>query len=297
MRLCAWVGSELRWVHLAGWALGLIAGLTGCAQWLSTPMERELAELTPHGFVSVAVHSHQKAWLKPAEPTAGSGSVLHVYLEGDGAAWWAQRFPPADPTPRTSVALTLALDDAHAPVAYLARPCQYLMASTLATCPVSWWTHERWGEQVIAMTSQALDTLRQASGARELVLTGHSGGGTLALLVAAHRRDVRCVVTMAAPLDVSAWAQGHGLAPFPVTANPADLPLTAIRFQERHLLGQEDRVVPMSSLGRYAARLPAEHVLTVPHQGHGQGWVRQWHRLRDTPGPLSAWLQGCLASA
>jgi pimeloyl-ACP methyl ester carboxylesterase len=273
--------------------------LSGCAQWSSTPVERELAELQRQGFVAVEVQPQLKAWLKQTEPTAHvrPSAVLHVYLEGDGAAWWGQRLPPADPTPRTSVALPLALADTHSAVAYLARPCQYLTRTIRTGCPVAWWTSERWGEPVIAMTAHALNTLLKTSGARELVLIGHSGGGTLALLVAPRQRDVRCVVTLAAPLDLNAWAQAHGLTPFAASANPAELPMPNGRFQERHLLGQEDRVVPLSSLGRYAARLPAEHVLTLPNQGHGQGWVQQWQTLRDASGPLSGWLSGCLAPA
>jgi len=282
-----------------GWAVWLVLGLMGCAQSDLLRVDRGLAALLDKGFVPVETPTHLKAWRKPA----GAGSrrepaeVLHVYLEGDGAAWWAQRIPPADPTPRDSVALSLAQSDPHAQVAYLGRPCQFLSEAARHDCPMSWWTSDRWGESAVSLTTQALDAIRQASGARELVLVGHSGGGTLALLVASRRQDVCCVVTIAAPLDVQAWAQAHALTPLTGSLNPADLPVPTGRFEERHLQGEADRVVPASALGRYGARLRPDQWMTIPEQGHSRGWVQRWRQAQNPDAPLHRWLQGCMNRA
>jgi predicted alpha/beta hydrolase family esterase len=291
MRLCAQARRGL-WLGVCG----VLVWLAGCAFPSSSSVERAVLALPDLGFMSIDTPPHIKAWLKRDEPSQRvlTSSVLHVYLEGDGAAWWAQRLPPADPTPLSSVALPLALADRHSRVAYLGRPCQFLSAVERPLCPVQWWTSERWGEAVVEITAQALDRLLQASGAHELVLIGHSGGGTLALLVAARRRDVRCVVTMASPLDIQAWAQGQGMTPLSGSLNPADLPMPAGVFQERHLLGEDDRVVPLSSMGRYEARLHPEHVMRLPHQGHSQGWVQRWQGAQASDNALSTWLRGCL---
>lgn len=277
-------------------ACALIAGLGGCAHPGLSSVEREQLALPHRGFVPVRTPGQIKAWLKrdPDGPGPMTSTVLQVYLEGDGAPWWAQRVPPTDPTPRSSVALPLALGETHAPVAYLARPCQFLSALDRSSCPVEWWTSARWSEPVIALTEQALDVLLQVSGARELVLTGHSGGGTLALLVAARRQDVRCVLTVASPLDVQAWTQGHGVTPLHGGGNPADVPVTSLTFQSRHLMGMEDRVVPATAVGRYGARLQPGQIVSVPALGHLQGWVSWWRAPGDEQARLSAWLQGCL---
>lgn len=263
---------------------------------LSSPVDRSLQSLVDQGYVPVDTSPQVKAWLKRPSPEGGQvpPAILHVYLEGDGAAWWGRRLPPVDPTPSTSVALPLALGDRHALVAYLARPCQFLRAADRPDCPSRWWTSERWGGEVVSLTTQALDHLRQASGARELVLVGHSGGGTLALLVALQRPDVRCVVTLASPLDLQVWSEEQGMTPLSGSLNPADLPEMSGRFQERHLLGEADRVVPPSSLGRYGMRLRPEQVLRVPQQGHSQGWVQRWHSAQDGQAPLTMWLGSCL---
>lgn len=280
---------------LACWALGVLAG---CASWPSSTVDRGLAALSDQGFVPVQTTPAVKAWLKMPSASQGFGEsqVLHVYLEGDGAAWWAQRLPPADPTPRNSVSLPLAGRDAHRSVAYLARPCQFLSEADRATCPVAWWTDERWGEAVVSLTMAALDRLLQASSAQELVLVGHSGGGTLALLTAARRRDVRCVVTIASPLDTQAWARGHELAPLTGSLNPADTVPAQRTFQERHLLGALDRIVPLTSVGRYlVAPPPAGQLLLLPEQGHSRGWVEQWYPSGDRQTSLTDALSGCLA--
>lgn len=280
------------------WACSAVIGLVGCASPVSFSVERGLRELADQGFVPIESSPQIKAWLKRPATTQGgvTSAVLHVYLEGDGAAWWGHRFPPSDPTPRTSVALPLALTDPHASVAYLARPCQFLEASGRADCPLQWWTHARWGEAAVALTAQALDRLQEVSAAREIVLVGHSGGGTLALLVAVRRPVVRCVVTIASPLDLQAWSEGQGMTALTGSLNPADLPVPAGGFQERHLLGDEDRVVPASSMGRYGERLRPEHVMRVPLQGHSQGWVQRWRSAQSDHAPLVTWLGGCLGS-
>ena len=281
---------------LACW---VIVWLSGCSHVASSSVEVQLDQMQRLGFHPVDAQPYVKSWLK--QPALNSrqprAAVLHVYLEGDGAAWWARRLPPTDPTPRTSVALPMALEDPHPAVAYLARPCQYLTGSTRTVCPVAWWTSARWSEPVVAMTDQVLSALLQASGARELVLTGHSGGGTLAVLVAARRRDVRCVITVASPLDVEAWAVGQGVTPLSESLNPADLPTQDLSFQMRHLLGLDDRTVPASSVGRFGAHLQPESLIQVPRQGHAQGWLQHWRNWGDTQPALSAWMRGCLNPA
>jgi predicted alpha/beta hydrolase family esterase len=280
------------------WLMWFVLGLVGCAQTQTFRADRGIEELAAQGFRTVETPVHIKAWLKDSASDRRelSARVLHVFVEGDGAAWWSQQWPPADPTPRISVALPMALSDPHPGVAYLARPCQYLTAAHRSSCPVAWWTNERWSEAVIVLTAQALDQLVRVSGASELVLIGHSGGGNLALLAASRRHDVRCVVTLAAPLDIQAWVTGHGLAPVKGSLSPVDLPSPSGSFQEHHLLGLDDRIVPPSAHGRYALRLRPDQVVRVSQQGHTQGWVQRWYKPVADQAPLSESLSDCLGT-
>jgi esterase/lipase len=53
----------------------------------------------------------------------------------------------------------------------------------------------------------AVTALKRASGASRLRLVGYSGGGVMAMLLAARRDDVAQVVTIAAPLRLAAHGQ------------------------------------------------------------------------------------------
>jgi hypothetical protein len=285
------------------WCVVALACISmACTHVPLSSVQQGITALSTQGFAMLEDVPGIKAWWKVKATAAQPGAstvpvqprVLRVYLEGDGAAWWAQRIPPIDPTPRTSVAMPLALSDAHDAVAYLARPCQFLTDLQRQSCPVGWWTTQRWGEAVVARADQALTRLREVSGAQALVLVGHSGGGTLAVLLAARRQDVRCVVTLASPLDTRTWLQVQGLPDLPGSLNPADLPEQVTRFAQVHLQGAEDRVVPPASLGRYGARLRADQWSVLTGVGHSREWVTQWPAWQDARTPVAQSLSACL---
>lgn len=251
--------------------------LSACSHWTRPTPEGLLAELPAHRFEPVDSAPMVRAWVRyanlPASGATNSEAVLRIYLEGDGAAWWAHRLAPADPSPSTSVALRLAVSDAHRPVAYLARPCQFLDAVQRQSCPIEWWTSARWGPQVLAQAQQAIDALKRVSGAQRLQLIGHSGGGTLAVLLAASRSDVGCLVTLASPLDIDAWADHHRVARLQGSLNPADLSVAASSSVAVHFFGDRDATVPVSAAGRYAQRLLHGQIVVMTGHGHTEGWL------------------------
>jgi pimeloyl-ACP methyl ester carboxylesterase len=265
---------------LGVWAF-LFGGLMGCSQLPTDSRERPDALLGRLGFQSLEVEPTLKSWLRSRDVSVNrTDSVastarprrLRVYIEGDGAAWWSHRLPPADPTPTSSVVLHLAASDPQVDVAYLARPCQYLSAQSRAGCPHEWWTSARYGPEVIAQTQRLLDALVQRSGAQGLELIGHSGGGTVAVLAAAERQDVTCLVTLAAPLDIDAWTTHHQVARLHRSLNPSALPAGQPAAPAVHLFGERDTVVPVGTLGGYAHKLLPRQIMVMPGWGHTEGW-------------------------
>jgi len=238
--------------------------LSGCAAF--APPERVAAG----GFTLAA-------WTRFA---SGPGAeTLTVYIESDGAPWARRDAPPADPTPRDSLALRLARADSAPAVAWLARPCQYLEPGELAACDSRYWRRARYAPEVIDATSAALDRLLERSGAHRIVLVGYSGGGAVAALVAARRSDVELLVTVGGVLDTRAWTTWHAITPLDASLNPADTP-TLAGLRQVHFVGTEDEVTPPALAEAFAARMgPPARVVRVPGHDHACCWVGDWPRL------------------
>lgn len=261
----------------------LLAALSGCAA-LQSPAERADAQAKAGQFRPVAplVGTPVRAWMRqPARAPSDADAALTVYIEGDGAEWRGKFEPPADPTPDNPLALRLALRDPGAQVAYLGRPCQYLDADALAQCPSVLWQRARYGEHAVTIMSAALDVLLLTANVQRLRLVGYSGGGAIAALLAAHRTDVSCLVTVAAPLDTDTWAQAIEIAPLTDSLNPLALAPRLASLAQTHIAGADDRVVPARTLRRFAEALPEARVEVMEGYDHDCCWVHAWERLRQ----------------
>lgn len=256
-------------------AAGLL--LAGCAA-LQTWNERADTLARDAGFSPVPAGRFVRAYAKAAP--AGSGEIT-IYIEGDGARWRAADQPPGDPTPENPLALRLAIADPAAAVAYIGRPCQYLDDDTLAECDPALWIGGRFSEPAVAMVNQAVDAVARQAGARKLTLIGHSGGGAMAALVAARRRDVACLASVASPLDIRAWTEAIGVSPLRTSLNPTDQAGRLGAIPQTHFTGARDDVVPPASIARYLKAVPAAREVRMEKFGHDCCWVEQWVQLRQ----------------
>ena len=203
-------------------------------------------------------------------PPRRSGSRLHVYLDHDGTPWLGDT-PAADPTPRNTLTLQLlALDPA--PALYLGRPC-YLGLRTDAPCRPELWTSARYSEPVVASMAAALERLIAAEGSSEIVLVGYSGGGALAMLLAPRIPRTVAVVTVAANLDIDAWADHHGWPRLTGSLNPSRVgqPAGILRW---HYAGARDTTVPAELIQR--AVPPGDPVVVIADYDHVCCWTEQW---------------------
>ncbi|MEY4719905.1 MAG: hypothetical protein RL563_2523 [Pseudomonadota bacterium] len=217
--------------------------------------------LQGNGFV---MQAYQKA---PAHPFAR----LHVYLEGDGRPWERGRMPSEDPTTRASVMLPLmALDPS--PALYLARPCYNGHAHDVG-CHQGLWTQARYGREVVEAMTQALQTYAERHQIQAWVLIGHSGGGSLALLLANRLAQTRAVVTLAANYDIDAWADHHHYLRLEASLNPAKQ--TDLGLEEWHLLARQDNIVP-PALFEQALRQRRHSHVHITEGDHQQGWLTIW---------------------
>ena len=207
---------------------------------------------------------------------------LAVYIEGDGVAWISPRVRSGDPTPGTPLTLQLAVQDPTPNRLYLARPCQYVSPAELARCDPAYWTSHRYAPEVVDSLNTAIDHAMRVSGARRISVFGYSGGGNLAVLVAARRKDVTRIVTIAGNIDHGAWTRLHRDTPLFGSLDAADLAQAVAGIPQVHFVGNDDDVVPVSisdSFRKRAGDTSRIAVIKVPDADHECCWVEKWPAL------------------
>ncbi len=209
--------------------------------------------------------------LRNSEP---AGRRLHVYLEGDGTPWLGG-LPARDPTPRRPLALSLMAQDTTASV-YLGRPCYYGLGDG-PSCPDALWTSERYSETVLASMAAAMRRVVAAEGVAEVVWFGYSGGGTLAVLLASRVPQSVAVITVAANLDINAWADLHRDQRLVGSLNPARQPPLPDRVVQIHYAGGRDRLVPADIVRRGVTG--EGRLVVVPEFDHVCCWAANWPRI------------------
>lgn len=207
--------------------------------------------------------------------TARSGTQcngLNVYIEGDGQPWLSATVPASDPTPRHPLMLRLmALDESAA--LYLGRPC-YNGRAEERGCSALSWTHRRYAPEIIDDMTVAVETFLGATHCRSLRLFGHSGGGTLALLLARRLPQTQVVITIGANLDIEAWAAHHGYSPLAGSLNPATEPNRG--YRETHYYGQMDTQTPPALFAPLIAKRGAARMRVIDGYDHTCCWDRIW---------------------
>ncbi|MET0355698.1 MAG: alpha/beta fold hydrolase [Cellvibrio sp.] len=205
---------------------------------------------------------------------------LHVYIEGDGLPF-RNRFQIAtDPSPRELMMLQLMKQDKNRSL-YLGRPCYFTSSNQDMAdekCNFHWWTDARYSDEVV---TSMVDTLRQHlknHPARGVTLIGHSGGGTIATLMAQRMPEVDQLVTLAANLDTQAWTRYHHFTPLRNSLNPAAEIKTATPLKQIHFMGNKDKNIPpelaydfLTSIGQQAN--------IIKDADHNCCWEEQWPSL------------------
>ena len=245
----------------------------------STPAERIDRIAHAAGFSRNTVSSDPFEHLILTENTDGVvDGDLHIYIEGDGSPWIANRWVATDPTPRSPVMLELMQLDTG-PALYVGRPCYFGLQQS---CESAHWTYGRYSETVVESMAVALNTaIEQLDLKGDIVLIGHSGGGVLAMLLAPRIPNVEILVMIAANLDIDRWTQYHGYSPLHSALNPANrapLPDHIVQF---HLVGELDSNVPIQLVRPIVDREPNAQLLHYRDFDHNCCWAEIWPSILD----------------
>lgn len=193
-------------------------------------------------------------------------STVVVFVEGDGTPWQTARQIAIDPSPRSPLLLNWFLT-ADIPAVYLGRPCYFAVDDD--QCSAYWYTHGRYSKRVVV---SMVDALQQQLPAESLILVGHSGGGTLAMLMAERMDNVSMVVTIAGNLNVAAWAEYHQYSPLIGSLDPTiDLMFERPVYQV-HYYSLYDEVIKADWIKAFAVKQTNVTLVEVPVEDHSAGW-------------------------
>lgn len=203
--------------------------------------------------------------------------TLHIYLDGDGTPWIAGR-PSNDPTPRNPMVLKLMAQDKSSAV-YLGRPCYHGVKSD--NCSSHYWLEDRYSQAVIDSLVNVVKQLLEQGGYEKVSWFGHSGGGVLAVLLASRlSQKTIALVTVAANLDLDAWAVYYGHDYVSGSLNPMSLSPLPRSIYQRHYAGKNDTVVPPLLMGQAVKHLGSELIL-IDNYDHVCCWEQIWPTILD----------------
>lgn len=220
-------------------------------------------------------------------PTASSN--IRIYIEGDGLAWLDEGRISPNPTPPDPVGLKIASsDEGREPWVYLGRPCQYVWGSG---CHSDLWTFGRFSSEVIDLYHTILTQLRQRYHNKTFTLIGYSGGGAIALLLGARRKDIQNIITFAGTLDSTEWTKIHGYTPLYLSMNPVDYIHSLQQIPQMHYVGGDDENMPTRvalSYKRFFNQKALVNLMIVPGVSHETGWEDFWSQEQKNKRPLSS---------
>lgn len=240
--------------------------------------------LKPHdtlaGMRPIAYQLHWPIFtLSPQQPI---NDTLRIYIEGDGRAWLKSNRPSVNPTPVNPLVHRLMAEDPSPDIAYLAQPCQFQMNDN---CHSELWTFKRYSSQVVDNMNQAVSLMKAMGSYQHIELVGYSGGGTIALLLAAKREDVVSVRTVAGNLVPHYFNQLHKVTAMPEAINPVTFARQLATVPQLHFVGIDDPVVPLS-LSKYYKQALVDSAcvqLKTVNADHHSGWATQWADLLQQP--------------
>lgn len=203
-----------------------------------------------------------------------------LYIEGDGKAHSAKARPFFNATPVNPVGLHLASKDKAINLAYLSRPCQYTeefersQEPAYKICGETYWNGNQYRAEILEGYHQALDGIKKRYGITSFNLVGYDGGATIAAALAAERKDVLSLRTVAGEFDENTLSPHIG----------------ALRFvPQHHYIGGADTVNPPAGLHAYLQAL-GENECTqytfIQEAAHEKGWVDKWPELLKADIPV-----------
>ncbi len=236
-----------------------------------------------HGFTKKLVKGGD-FWLTTYQHITDKNKPYVFYIESDGFINLKDRpFQiSTNPTPLHPMLLKLAARDERPNIVYIARPCQYTEPNLNPQCDQSYWMNKRMSEEVIYSINDAIGKINNS---QKFSLVGYSGGGGIAVLIAARNKNVKDVLTIAANLDHVAFNKYHNARPMLGSLNPIDFASKIRDLPQLHVSGGRDETVPPFIGDKYiqVSNSLCVHQTIIEEVGHYKGWERVWEYILTLP--------------
>ncbi|MGI4775957.1 MAG: alpha/beta hydrolase family protein [Janthinobacterium lividum] len=249
-----------------------------------------------NGFVEGLVRGNEFL-LTTYQKITDKQSPFVFYIESDGSVYDKYGALSKDPTPKDQLLLKLACLDNRPNVVYIARPCQYTPPELNPKCssPI-YWTGRRMSEEVVSSINEVIKTINPK---KPFSLVGYSGGGGIAVMLAARNEHTRDVLTIAGNLDIVSFNKYHderimskllnpqdhvGLT-MDGSLNPVDYAQNIRKIPQLHLSGAGDKIVPSIITLKYieASNSTCVHQKIIPEASHDLGWKKIWPEILAIP--------------
>ncbi|MDX2049761.1 MAG: alpha/beta hydrolase [Rickettsiaceae bacterium] len=205
------------------------------------------------------------------------------YIEGDGDAFVGKYIISDNPTPGKLMLFRLAALDDAPNLVYIARPCQYTPMSMNQSCIKSYWTDRRMSEEVVDSIDRVINKI---AGNNPVRLIGFSGGGGVAVLIAARNPNVKYLITVAGNLDHEAFNRYHNVRPMIGSLNPIDYAEKINHIPQLHVSGAKDLVVPAFIADDYIKASKNDRCIKreiITDATHTLNWEKSWEYILNIP--------------
>lgn len=222
-------------------------------------------------------------WITTFQKISNPKLPFVIYIEGDGRPFIGRYRISDDPTPRDIMLLELAVMDKRPNVVYMARPCQYTPMNLNPICNQTYWTDKRMSEDSIFAMNEVVKNI---SGKQLVDLIGFSGGGGVAVLIAARNPLVHSVVTLAGNLDIVSFNKYHKTRPMIGSLNPIDYAHKINNIPQLHLSGGKDKIVPAFIADDFVKAAGSTKCVKreiISNASHTKNWSKDWNYVLNTP--------------
>ncbi len=231
------------------------------------------------GFDKILVQG-EDFWITTYQKITDNTKPYIFYIEGDGRPFIGKRRISSNPTPTSKMFRNLVEIDARPNVIYVARPCQYTSVDMNPKCrDFSYWTNKRMSEDSVIAINEVINKINPKG--KFFSIIGYSGGGAIAVLIAARNPNTKNIITIAGNLDHKAFTKYHGVINMDESLNPIDYAHIVRNIPQLHLSGGKDKKVPSFIAERYikTANSNCVHHKIFPTFTHYDGWTNIWKEI------------------